>query len=652
MTFRNSPIVALALAALCLPATAAAQDVGDLVISEIVIAPTSGTREWFEVVNVSGGTLDLDGCVIHDGNAAGTDYTEWSENSHTIEGPLTVADDDRLVLVYGTNSDTAEICVAHTDAGMTNCYQVSDYRYRNGVGFSNTEAEHLAIVCDGTVVDEIEFDWSTFEDDCDVDKNCSVNLREELMDASSNDDWSSDSWCIPLTAPIYYDQQGAEARGTPGEANVCPVLLDPCGVADAMFTELMAAPPDGYKEWIEIFGLAGSECNLSGCEIKQGFSADPFDAAEDWDTVTIEGTAGNLPIVDGDFLLMAKSDDCIAGTGTGDDFVCDIPADLSYTGISLPNSDDKWLHLVCGDELVDSAPVMWSAFEAYCPQKGCAMGLEPEWWDATNNDLVDNWCVAGTDQALMNPSEETFYGSPGEETECLVINWPEPGEVIFTELIASPQGGISEYMELASIATEDREITFCELQKWRLDDQGDVDPDTLKSFLFGEDGSVFPITAGADQLLAYSSCLWEEADGGCTGGEYLYSTIQLSSDQEEHLALVCGDDVIDQVVFYSEAEGVRAGHSWMLDPSAYDAEANDNSANWCESAFSQQLDELSFPEDDKCNYGTPGEPNECRVDQADPPDPIMRCATGPGSVAWLSLLGLMGLVPLVRRRRR
>ncbi len=644
MTFRLSSLIGL----MALAAPALAQDYGDLVISEISIAPSTGAPEWFELHNPTSAAIDLQGCALYEGKGTGGAPYDWVERDHTVSDPTSVSAGG-----YALLTKTSDACLAFDSDALTNCIALPDYAY-GSLGFNNSGApEHLAIECGGTLIDEITYDWTVFDDDCTTadGKNCSVNLRSELLDADANDDWSSDSWCVPLEAELAWDINGSEFIGTPGQANLCPTLLDPCVEADAMFTELMPAPPDGYKEWIELYGLAGSECNLSGCEIRQGVSADPFDTAEEWDVVLLEGTGGNLPMVNGDFLLLAKSDECVAGTGTGDDFVCDIPADLTYSSISLPNSDDKWLHLVCGDTLVDSAPVQWGDFEAFCPDKGCAVGLNPDSWNVNDNDLIDHWCVAGSDQALTNPSGETIYGSPGAENECLTRVWPAPGEIIFTELIASPQGGVSEYMELHNNASNARDLTFCELRKWRLDEAGEVDPDSVKTYLFGEDSTELSMEGGADQLLAYSSCLWEEDEtGACAGGEYLYSRIQITADQAEHLAILCDGEIVDQVVFHSDAEGVRAGHSWMLDPGSYDAEANDNSANWCESAFSQQLDELSFPEDDKCNYGTPGEPNECTVSQPDPPDPVLRCATGPSGFAWLGLLGLAGL--LIRRRRQ
>ena len=64
------------------------------------------------------------------------------------------------------------------------------------------------------------------------------------------------------------------------------------------------------------------------------------------------------------------------------------------------------------------------------------------------------------------------------------------------------------------------------------------------------------------------------------------------------LAVACGGEVLDQVLFESAALPNAAGHSLSLSRSALDPSANDRLDNWCDGASSYNGD-----------FGTPGEAN-------------------------------------------
>ena len=66
------------LIALSSAALAAPPGVGDLVITELMAAPACQYNEWFEVQNVSGSSVDLDGClleVVNPETGSPTDHT-------------------------------------------------------------------------------------------------------------------------------------------------------------------------------------------------------------------------------------------------------------------------------------------------------------------------------------------------------------------------------------------------------------------------------------------------------------------------------------------------------------------------------------------------------------------------------------------------
>ncbi len=170
---------------------------GELVISELMIAPSQGTLfpEWLEVVNVSPRELSLDGCRIEDdGHAAAL----------TAEGPL---------LPGG-------IAVLSRGSFDPSCAIEVHGQYGGSVTFNNGEPDRCALVCpaaEGWVtVDEVWFDWTGW----DLDKGWSLGLDAGAVDADGNDDPSR--WCAAPPDGWSCTLQGHVDRGTPGELTSCP----------------------------------------------------------------------------------------------------------------------------------------------------------------------------------------------------------------------------------------------------------------------------------------------------------------------------------------------------------------------------------------------------------------------------------------------
>lgn len=660
------PLTLVPFLLLTLPLGAAAQEApgeGDLVITELVIAPASGSREWFELENVSGDDLELQGCVLAEGHY--NDDKQWTGHDDTIDESLVIAAGERAVFMYGTSSDSDPLCAAYADEALTSCTVETAYRYRS-LGFNNNDAELLTITCDKTVVDEVPFDWGEFSGDCpdDYDNNCSINLDPSQIDATANDEASN--WGVPVEADQAWDHNGSPALGTPGAENMLFMPEPWCEAGDAIFTELMVDPPDGYDEWIEVHGTGDAPCNIGACELRYGLSDDAtYEPTEEqdgweWDVVEIEVPQDSLEVPAGGYVLLARTDEWVTGDGTGK---ADIPADFSYSGISLTNSEAKWLHLVCGDTVIDTAPVDWDVptLAERCPEGNCSANLPEDLENSSDNDEVSNWCIPPLEPTYVNPSNEIIRATPGGAGACLELAWPAVGEVIFTEFMASPQGGAAEYIELLSLASSEVDLDFCSLKKHRLDEEDNIDESSIKTYVIGSDGSSLSVDAGATQLLSYGDCLFPSGDTGgvvdtgegdlaCSMGELVYSTIQMSGDEEEHLTLVCpdadGNDVeVDSTSFQLSVLGVRDGHSLMLDPDYATAEDNDFSSSWCMAAYSQKIEDLSDDVED-CNYGTPGVMDPCLVDTPEPLEPICRCSSrsAPGGWSALALLALAGVL--------
>ncbi len=670
-THGTSALGGLAAAALLLatPLSAAAETPGegDLVITEILIAPPSGSREYFEVQNVSGQELDLLDCVLDEGHY--NDEKEWTGNDYTVQESVLVPDGERAVLMYGTSTDDEQLCAAWQEETLETCLVQTAMRYRS-LGLNNSEPETLSITCDDVLVDSVDFDWGDFSNDCpeEYDDNCTVNLHPDSIDATSNDDPSA--WCVPWQAGATWDHSGAAALNTAGSENLC---YDPepwCEPGEAIISELMIAPPDGYKEWVEIYGAADTACNIGACTLKLGESSDPtYEPTETdgwtWDLVELEVANDLLMLGSGAHLLLARSSDWITGDGEGK---ADIAADLNVSGLSLSNSTAEWMHLICGEDTIDSAPVDWGTFEERCPAGNCSVNLSSDLYTAADNDDLNSWCVPPQDSEYVNPAGEIIRATPGSTGACLELDWPAEGEVIFTEVLPSPQGGISEYIELASLAGGTVDLTFCRLQKHRLDEAGELDESSVKSYTVGKDERSLSIESEALQLLSYSDCLFavdtavpvDSADDGvieCDQGEFPYSTIQLSADEDEHLSLFCpdgsgGELLVDTISFHASVLGLRDGHSLMLDPDLATATYNDEASSWCPAAYSQKIDDLSDDLED-CNYGTPGALDPCLEDQPEPLQPVCRCSSQRSSTgAWVAGLLALAAAALGRRRRR
>jgi MYXO-CTERM domain-containing protein len=643
------------LSTLLLVPAAAAQEVpaeGDLVITELLIDPATGAREWFEVQNVSGGVVELQDCVLAE-----------DTHSDTIDESLQLGDGERAM--FAKSASGAPSCLVYSDEALSSCAVEVDFVY-SSLSFNNTGTEVLSITCGEVLVDEASYEWGSFSGDCpeEYDGNCSVNLHPEAVDATENDALSN--WCVPWQATPAWDYAGNPTLNTAGAEGLCFDPPDPCSDG-VVITELMAAPGDGYNEWIELYGANAELCNLDGCTLMVGQSADPTYTPTEhddwsWKETTIEASYGTLELVPGEHLLLAKGEDWVVGDGTGED---DIPADYNYGSVTLSNSESEWVHLVCGGTALDSAPSSWGEFADYCPQGSCSVNLSQDAYDAVSNDALEAWCIPPQDAEHVGPEGDLFRGTPGAAGACISKDWPAEGEVVFSELLASPQGGISEYIELYNAGGTAFDLDFCTLQKHRLDEAGELDPDSIKTHLIGEDGGSLSIGAGTVQLLAYKNCLESsedtggadtgQADTACSMGEYLYSTIQLSADQEEHLSLICpdgggGEVLVDTIGLSFSELGVRDGHSLMLDPDLANATDNDSDGAWCEAAFSQKIEALSDDAED-CNYGTPGALDPCLEDQPEPLQPVCRCSSQQRPAGWLAL-SLLAIGAVLAGRRR
>lgn len=175
----------------CTSADKCAEDlvVGDLVITELMLDPRVGSdsaNEWFELVNLSGGSVDLQGLVLEDADGG----------AKTITASVVVPADAFVVLGAGSGGSWA--------------YGFTPAWFYGSLAFNNS-GDLLRVVAngeDGRLVLDETVDFSTVS----VSTGASAQLDVGSTTTVAND--RSTSWCAG-TAPI-----GTSGDfGTPGAVN-------------------------------------------------------------------------------------------------------------------------------------------------------------------------------------------------------------------------------------------------------------------------------------------------------------------------------------------------------------------------------------------------------------------------------------------------
>ena len=166
---------------------------GGVIFTEVLYdteAPLADpTGEWFELTNVSGGAVTLEGCVVGDATASVTQVT-------------------------GVNleADGIALFVRSADEGV-NGGLAADHTF--GVGLNNgVETVHLN--CGDDLIDAVVYDDGGAFPDA---RRASISLDPGAYDAGSNDVGSN--WC--LGEAVYFGADATAHTGTPGELNPpCP----------------------------------------------------------------------------------------------------------------------------------------------------------------------------------------------------------------------------------------------------------------------------------------------------------------------------------------------------------------------------------------------------------------------------------------------
>lgn len=161
---------------------------GEVVITELMPNPAlvpDDDGEWFELVNVSAGPVDLEGCVLYD-DASDEDVVNTG-------APIVVPPGGTVVF-----AKVADMVLNGGISGVA-------YAFGTSYTLSNLDDE-VRLECGGAVIDEVVYveTWPYAE-------GVAMQLSAASLDATAND--APGSWCMGTAA------YGAGDLGTPGQPN-------------------------------------------------------------------------------------------------------------------------------------------------------------------------------------------------------------------------------------------------------------------------------------------------------------------------------------------------------------------------------------------------------------------------------------------------
>ena len=180
-----------------------AYSAGNLAITELMVAPTGGDSQWFEVVNQSGRALSLEGIVISDQGSDTYTLTEATGDPNTA--PLQIA-----------NGDFDIICLTPANySGGTSPYATGCLNANAMTNFSvEAAADEVVLTLDGTSIDVVA--WTTSASSAsDASTTLDPGATPNFQTANNTLDLNSGDWCGAFNVWT----GGGGATGSPGLAN-------------------------------------------------------------------------------------------------------------------------------------------------------------------------------------------------------------------------------------------------------------------------------------------------------------------------------------------------------------------------------------------------------------------------------------------------
>lgn len=543
---------------------------GELVITEIFAdhdAPqgSSGAdegKEWIEIYNASSGTIDLEGLTITHSRPDGA-----SDHVHTISG-ATIAAGEYLVM--------GNVAPEFVEG-------IFDYGFGAELGdFFNTDGGKFVIGCGGDSVDEALYDEVVAGKSIGFDGGATP-------DYTANDDLVN--WCNPPEEAAFEFEQAN--FGTPGQANFdCEVVVAgqcndggsmratvPPVPGDLVLTEVHPNPTgtDGEQEFVE--ALVTRAIDLNGLGVGRITDASP----------SIVSSEDCLEIAAGTYVVFAHR-----ATANGD-----LPRVDGLFDAALADGSD--IQLTLGATVLDA--FVW----ANAPSSA-TYNLDPDFMDASSNDMERYWCQSTTPWFPGPPAGDE--GSPGAANEqCAIlpaagqcfdpagststraIVEPTAGQLVITEVMPTPTTpqGDKEWFEARATAAFD--LNGLKLKR--------IGTTTGTSTLASAD--CLPVVSG--DYAVFAKKLLPADNGGITGvdGLFTFSMVAPCLDPACGLQITSSTDVAIDVVRWDQnlsctavdvpltcCTGAGTGTctsskvARQLDPDILDAAGNDTLTSWCD----------------------------------------------------------------------
>ncbi|MFO0747916.1 MAG: lamin tail domain-containing protein [Myxococcota bacterium] len=215
--------------------------------------------------------------------------------------------------------------------------------------------------------------------------------------------------------------------------------------------------------------------------------------------------------------------------------------------------------------------------------------------------------VVGHDAQCSYPVERLDCAALGGRCEagaCVdVATWPEPGEVVVSEIMRNPNlvdDSVGEWLELVDLAARPVQLAGCTLS----DDGTDL-------IALEDDAGALTMWPTGRLVLAASADPSQNGGVAADWGWAGHGKFELLNNADA-VVLRCGGHVIDTVRYSSLGWPSTAGRAMQLSPRKEDADLNDDGDAWCSAASA--IGGATFPD-----YGTPGAANSpC-------PEAVERC---------------------------
>lgn len=389
----------------------------------------------------------------------------------------------------------------------------------------------------------------------------------------------------------------------PGDDDDGPSVPDEVQVGSIVITEFQPNPNSSRPEFIEVQNVSDSVIELRACQLQDGgTSAHTFDILQE---VSIEP---------GQRFVFASAPSLGATEG-------ELPANLSWgDDLALNQQDDtETITLACPDGTgarhgIDTVAFAWGDLDV---DRGRSLQF-PGPADAFANDDITQWCPAAPESVYAVVEGTPDLGTPGAENICPPPPGPRPaapGDLVITEVLVSDFTGLREWFEVYNPTASAWDLQDCQIGDVAATGSSEADLHT-----FDPEQGRTSIAAGEYLLLSKTETV--VVSDGSVVADYAYAGgITFNNDGLQRLWIACptGASVvtIDEVLYDWGTWGTEfSGYSLAVDPSALDAEANDDLGRWClaRTEDSYFTTTTGTPPETLVARGTPG--------AANPPCPV------------------------------